>query len=187
MVYRGVILKQLILLFMFVVIQGCAEGLPSNMYDTPSTESSSVLAPASTPDPQPQPTVVVPTPPPLAESVVTVPIYRFAYWYGTASTTSATEAASTTPFYSLFQVSYSHRKALYRCLSAGFDSFTSTSANCEGQTVIGLLGYAETAAAAHAPRALYRCFTGFGHLDVVNPGECTAYGGTVESVLGYVQ
>ncbi len=87
--------------------------------------------------------------------------------------------------YKVFTTEHSTRTAIYKC-AIGTDRFTSTDANCEGQQIIGFLGYIERASSGAAPTALYRCAGRGIHQDAVNPADCLNNGLAIEGVLGYV-
>lgn len=73
--------------------------------------------------------------------------------------------------------------ALYSCL-IGSDEFTSPSSTCEGQTVVGLLGYAyDSAPVGQASVAVYRCAINGEHFDSTSP-NCEGY--KVQLTLGYL-
>lgn len=73
--------------------------------------------------------------------------------------------------------------ALYSC-KAGNDEFTSPASNCEGQQVVGLLGYAyDSPPNGIRTVGLYRCTWPGGHFDSDNP-NCD--GQHTESLLGYL-
>ncbi|ONH59845.1 hypothetical protein CcI49_13995 [Frankia sp. CcI49] len=73
---------------------------------------------------------------------------------------------------------------LYACL-IGSDSFTSGSANCEGQQVVGVLGWVLNAQpATPATRVIIRCRTSAGEHFVSPDAACE--GQTVEGAQGYV-
>jgi hypothetical protein len=95
-----------------------------------------------------------------------------------------------TPF-SLFQNSSSTRVVVYRCYylvgGAFGNHFASTSSACEGQTVEGPLGYAESQSVSTATRPVYRCVSPQGyHYEATDSATCTNMGYSVEYVLGYV-
>lgn len=74
---------------------------------------------------------------------------------------------------------------LFECLFAGWDFFTSTSADCEGQTMVGSLGwiYGDPNLSPYFVGPLYRCRTASGeHFDAGSGCE----GQSVEGFLGYV-
>ena len=73
--------------------------------------------------------------------------------------------------------------ALYDC-RIGTDHFTSGLTTCEGQTMVGLIGYAYDSAPSNVPTGpVYRCRTSSEHFDTVF-SNCD--GATFESILGYV-
>jgi hypothetical protein len=73
---------------------------------------------------------------------------------------------------------------LYQC-RIGSDNFTSYAANCEGQIVIGLIGYAYNAPPSAPSRAFYRCVVrGSGeHFDSL---DSNCEGQIVEGNLGHL-
>ncbi len=94
-------------------------------------------------------------------------IYRLEGYFGSVHTSAV---AGTRP--------------LYQC-RIGVDYFTSLAANCEGQVVIGLIGYAYGSPPGAANRALFRCVVrGSGeHFDST---DSNCEGQISEGVLGYV-
>jgi hypothetical protein len=73
-------------------------------------------------------------------------------------------------------------RALYGCRHDPDDYFVSTRADCEGQKVLGLDGYAYPSSGSGHDVALYRCNTGTFHLVTSDPG---CEGWTREQLLGY--
>lgn len=75
-------------------------------------------------------------------------------------------------------------RALYQC-RIGSDYFTSTASNCEGQVIIGVIGYAYTSPPSAPNRPLRRCIIrGNGeHFDSTDPG---CKGQIAEGILGYL-
>ena len=72
---------------------------------------------------------------------------------------------------------------LYRC-RIGTRHFVSNSANCEGQTVEGRLGFVyRRRVAGSAP--IYRCLKGNDHLTTLTPVECRRNGYRIEGFQGY--
>jgi hypothetical protein len=71
--------------------------------------------------------------------------------------------------------------AIYSCLNIGWDEFTSSYSNCEGQTVRGLLGYIYDSPTTGAA-AVYRCRIGSDHFD--SPAS-NCEGQVVEFLIGY--
>ncbi|ROO62361.1 subtilisin family serine protease [Micromonospora sp. Llam0] len=75
-------------------------------------------------------------------------------------------------------------RALYQCRVGGWDYMTSIDANCEGQQVIGRIGYAYTSPPSGSYRTLYRCRMSSGdHFDSI-ASNCE--GQIVEGRLGYL-
>ncbi|WSA12883.1 S8 family peptidase [Micromonospora sp. NBC_01813] len=75
-------------------------------------------------------------------------------------------------------------RPLYQCLVSGWDYMTSLDSNCEGQRVIGLIGYAYTAPPAGSHYTLRRCRMSSGdHFDSTT-SNCE--GQIVEGLLGYL-
>ncbi|MFE2752783.1 S8 family peptidase [Actinosynnema sp. NPDC059335] len=73
--------------------------------------------------------------------------------------------------------------ALYRCVTGGWDNFTSYDVNCEGRTRVGLLGYAHDGAVAGS-HPIYRCVVRANgdHMESFDP-NCE--GQITEGSLGY--
>ena len=120
-----------------------------------------------------------------------VPIYRFLKGKH-FMTLSYTEAASngwtfeTTGFH-LFPSGGPGYSAIYRCYNlAATDRFLSTSSNCEGYSVEGLVGYA-SAGPATGLVPIYRMYRASikDHLITANPSEGTNNGYVSEGILGY--
>lgn len=65
------------------------------------------------------------------------------------------------------------RVTLYSCTFGSTRYFISTSSNCDGETLVGSLGYANTSSSNETPSLLYSCYDGFSHLVVKNTTECT--------------
>ena len=102
----------------------------------------------------------------MATTGLPAPGYTFETTYGLLSVT---------------QLAGTH--ALYSC-KIGNDEFTSTTSNCEGQTVVGLLGYAYDSAPTGIPSVgLYRCRFSAEHFDSI---LANCEGQTVETLLGYL-
>ncbi len=74
-------------------------------------------------------------------------------------------------------------RPLYQCRVGGWDYMTSLSSTCEGQTVVGTIGYIYSAPPAAANIALRRCRVGAEHFDSVTT-NCE--GQIVEGILGYL-
>jgi uncharacterized protein YvpB len=73
---------------------------------------------------------------------------------------------------------------IYGCVM-GTDHFTSLSSRCEGQSLVGFLGYLAAAPPAGTPSArLYRCYRNGGHFDTTS-SNCEGLGAP-ESALGYL-
>lgn len=118
------------------------------------------------------------------------PIYRFYngkhfYTPGFSEGINAGFASEGISF-KTFVSSASGMHALYRCYAGSGDHFVSTASNCEGQSVIYLLGYVfDGAGAGRTP--LYRFYGSIGeHLITTNYAEGAAGGYTYEFILGYV-
>ncbi|GAB3883158.1 hypothetical protein GCM10029964_042010 [Kibdelosporangium lantanae] len=78
----------------------------------------------------------------------------------------------------------SDTRKLYSCkVTTSDDHFTSTDAKCEGQTVVGTMGYIFTAKPAGASNPLYRCTYNGGHFDSIS-ASCEGY--HQEFLLGYL-
>jgi len=78
----------------------------------------------------------------------------------------------------------SDTRKLYSCkVTTSDDHFTSTDAKCEGQTVVGTMGYIFTAKPAGASNPLYRCTYNGGHFDSIS-SSCEGY--HTEFLLGYL-
>ena len=74
---------------------------------------------------------------------------------------------------------------LYECIAGGVDNFTSPASNCEGQKMVGLLGWVYDSAQSNPPTVpVVRCTTTVGgeHFDSNDPG---CEGQHVEGVIGY--
>ncbi|MFY1698150.1 S8 family peptidase [Solwaraspora sp. WMMA2101] len=75
-------------------------------------------------------------------------------------------------------------RPLYQCLVSGWDYMTSLDSNCEGQRVVGLIGYAYTAPPAGSYLTVRRCRMSSGdHFDSTT-SNCE--GQIVEGLLGYL-
>ncbi len=73
--------------------------------------------------------------------------------------------------------------ALYSCLNAGWDQFVSKNAACEGQKIIGLIGYVyDTPRSDGLSVPIYRCVIGQDHF-VSHASNCEGY--TFEGLQGY--
>jgi hypothetical protein len=78
------------------------------------------------------------------------------------------------------------RQAIYSCLLSNTnDHFLSNSSSCEGQIVIGLLGYSETSFNTQAANVLYRCVNGNLHMETISGIECQDANFIIEGPLGY--
>jgi Peptidase family M23 len=74
---------------------------------------------------------------------------------------------------------------LYECVAGGVDNFTSPASNCEGQKMVGLLGWTYDSAQSNpATVPVVRCTTTVGgeHFDSNDPG---CEGQHTEAVIGY--
>jgi hypothetical protein len=89
--------------------------------------------------------------------------------------------------FQLFTQGGADRVALYRCLAGGTSGFFSGDANCEGRTVVGLLGYMSTKHTTASPRPLRRCLHAAGDhfhwLDLACPSTSV----TDEGFMGWVR
>lgn len=80
-----------------------------------------------------------------------------------------------------FTIRLTGSNALFSC-GIGDHNFVSHDPNCEGQTLLGFLGYADNdATGTRTP--LYRCFTGGSHFISVDPA---CEGQQTEGLLGWV-
>ena len=118
----------------------------------------------------------------------TVPLYR------QIVTGGGDHRGSITPFVPGYSMEYqigllsSSQKpgthALYSCWNAGWDEFVSPASNCEGQGVLGLLGYAYDNPQSDIPTLpVYRCTVGDDHF-LTYQSNCE--GQRNEGVLGYL-
>jgi hypothetical protein len=88
--------------------------------------------------------------------------------------------------FDVFRSPAAGRQALYRC-RMGFDHFTSTAKDCEGQTVEGRYGWIAKQRVRDADRPLYRCIHPNGnHLSTTARSECRAGGYSIEGRQGFV-
>jgi hypothetical protein len=77
------------------------------------------------------------------------------------------------------------RMPIYSCL-VGTDHFTSADPACEGQMILGILGYSYTGPVAGSAR-LYRCFPGPGNENfMTTSANCEGWGTPTASNFGYV-
>ncbi|MFY1635545.1 S8 family peptidase [Solwaraspora sp. WMMB335] len=74
--------------------------------------------------------------------------------------------------------------ALYQCLVGSWDYMTSLDSNCEGQRVVGVIGYAYTSPPAGSYRTLYRCRVSSG--DHFDSSASNCEGQITEGRLGYL-
>lgn len=132
-----------------------------------------------------------PPPPPPPPPAKTAPIYR-AYNAGIGDHLQGLTQGEGAPAWraegTSFQVSTNaeaQTTGLYRCRIKNTSfHFLSNQANCEGQTVEGLLGYVHKTQAA-GTKAIYRCRSGNDHLSTLTPKECTNAKFTIEGTQGY--
>ncbi|MEU7978538.1 hypothetical protein AB0B63_08405 [Micromonospora sp. NPDC049081] len=126
-----------------------------------------------------------PTPNPPSPGTATLTRY---FWPGRDHVSSATypggsyQAEGSLGKVLTAQVAGSH--PLYQC-QINNDRFTSVSANCEGRTFLGVIGYAYDGPPAAAHLLLYRCITsnGVDHFDSPDP-NCE--GQNSEGTQGYL-
>ncbi|MDG4764134.1 S8 family peptidase [Solwaraspora sp. WMMD406] len=115
----------------------------------------------------------------------TAVLYRF--WNGRDHISSTTPVAGYQREHSSGSVRTSPTAGthpLYQCLVGNWDYMTSLDANCEGQRIVGLIGYAYSSPPAGSYSTLYRCRMNSGdHFDSI-ASNCE--GQIVEGRLGYL-
>lgn len=170
-----------------LLLQACAP-----KQDGAGSESNWRLSPVDISDGDPG---TDPEPQPILESVdpkaVTVPVYRFKYKivggiYRNSIKTSFLQWLNEGKEYEVFKFSTDSRYPLYSCLKEN-DFFTSASDECEGNEVIGTIGFVEGSPTDLASRPLYRCTGPVGyHVDTSDTQRCLDIGYRVEGIFGYV-
>lgn len=74
--------------------------------------------------------------------------------------------------FSVFKTPGAGRIGLYSCTFGSNRYFITTNSKCNGETLVGNLGYAYTSSSRLAPSLLYDCYNGYSHLIVKDTSEC---------------
>jgi hypothetical protein len=94
----------------------------------------------------------------------TVPLYRFRsfwgdYFFSTSSTLSVPGFSLEGPGYFIETLPNASTVPLYQCTFTNGGHFISNASNCEGQGVVGQLGYGTTDPTAYGSRPLFRIWS----------------------------
>jgi subtilisin family serine protease len=120
-------------------------------------------------------------PPPPA-----VPVYRF--WNGrdhiTSTATSISGYQREAMLGSVRTSPEAGTRPIYQCLVGGWDYMTSIDSNCEGQRIIGLIGYVYTSPPAGSSQIIYRCR--MNHGDHFDSPSSNCEGQIAEGPIGYL-